>query len=200
MTTEENKLIDAVRASNHGQLRSLLALGTNVNQNDDNGWTALSWAAAHGDIEIIRLLCESGADVVHKGKDQRTPYQIALAVSSASAARYLMMVEQKHSSNVATGRNHSSEQRSYCKAYPLRELQRFPGWQSQGALKSSVAAGLLSEDSLLFLHEDYRVSMSMWADGQVLFATESEEWRQFCHSVLNFNPPSDLDWLSEPAI
>jgi hypothetical protein len=170
-----------------------------VNQHDDNGWTALSWAAAQGDDEIIRLLCESGADVFHKGRDQRTPYQIALAVSSASTARYLKMVEQKRSGDVASGRSHTSEQRSYCKVYPLRELQRFPALQSQGALNSSVALGLLSEDSLLFLRADYKVSMSMWPDGQILFETESEEWRQFCHSVLNFNPPSDLDWLSEPS-
>jgi len=197
MTTEGKRLVSAVQAGDRQAVRTLLNLNLDVDQTDDYGWTALSWAAAKGDVEVVRALCESGSNVFHVGKDGRTAYLIALASASVDAASYLKRIEQEHGGDTELRSSRQNQLRPYCKVYSLQQLQRFPAWQERNEISNTFGRlESLGGDSLLFLHQDFRVTLSMWPNEQVVFETDSEDWRQFCLNVLNFHPPSDLDWLS----
>ncbi|KAI1869896.1 uncharacterized protein JN550_005486 [Neoarthrinium moseri] len=50
-----------------------LLSGANVDTIDDNGRTALSWAASNGQEGVVHLLIESGADLEVKDNDGQTP-------------------------------------------------------------------------------------------------------------------------------
>jgi ankyrin repeat protein len=56
---------------------SLLLNGAEVNVAQDGGWTPLHQAAAHGQMEIMKLLFAHGADVNAKSEDGTTPLQMA---------------------------------------------------------------------------------------------------------------------------
>jgi len=48
-----------------------------VNAKQHGGWTALHSAADNGDLEMIRILLEHGADPLTQSDDGKTPAQIA---------------------------------------------------------------------------------------------------------------------------
>ncbi|KAK2592063.1 hypothetical protein QQS21_010242 [Conoideocrella luteorostrata] len=56
-------LDEAAAAGNHVIVQLLLAMGTNPNSRDRDGWSAIHWAAEEGHLEVVRLLLESGANV-----------------------------------------------------------------------------------------------------------------------------------------
>jgi len=116
------QLIEAVKTGNLAAVRAVLDAGADVNQQDEHGWTPLNWASGKGDVAAIQLLLEKGADVLKVGTDQRTPYLIAAAAGRVEAMRLLKDAEER-----AGGEGSSSgQQRTYCKAYQLKELLGFP--------------------------------------------------------------------------
>lgn len=44
-------------------VKLMIGRGANVNDKNDNGWTALAFAAKHNLLEIAELLIKNGADV-----------------------------------------------------------------------------------------------------------------------------------------
>ena len=56
-------LLGAVRQNNREEVERLLRSGSDVNEKDGGGSTALMWAAMHGHTEIADLLVRSNADV-----------------------------------------------------------------------------------------------------------------------------------------
>jgi hypothetical protein len=165
-------LIEAVRTGQASAVRHALASGVDVNQQDIQGWTPLCWAAGRGQIEIIQLLVEHGADPRKTGRDNRTPAAIALAAGRVEAARWLRGVEKR---DVAP--------RKYCKAYRVSDLRKFDGWPQLDAATREVG----------YLHESYQVTASMWPDEDVLFDGHSVAWHRFCREELAFTVPDDLD-------
>jgi hypothetical protein len=59
----EPPLIQAVEAGDLKKAQKLISKGTNVNQTDSFGFSALSYAARAGDEKMAQLLLNSGADV-----------------------------------------------------------------------------------------------------------------------------------------
>ncbi len=193
-------LIEAVKAGEVEAVRSALREGQAVNQQDDKGWTPLCWASGRGSVETIELLLANGADVFLAGEDQRTPYKIALAAGRIEAARRLRVAEDQ--------RNGTSGPRpipKYCKAYELGRLRQFNGWTELGvsAAHSSPASGAsgpsntptkdLEDDDIVFVHQNYTVTKSIWHDRDILFEKPTQEWKTFCHEVLNFHVPDELE-------
>lgn len=193
----ELQIIEAVKEGNIARVRELIGSGADVNQQDEQGWAPLNFAASKGDLTIAKLLLEKGADVFQAGQDNRTPYMIALAASHLETAKLLREVEDQASDGKL-----ARPERSYCKAYYLKQLRTFPGWQKEEGNWRAGMAGAREEDAdpltsegIVFIHEDYTVTQSMWPGENAIFTNVTPEWRAFCASELKFSVPGDLDLI-----
>lgn len=174
-------------AAREGDLKSLEALldgGTDVDAEDEQGWTALSWAAGQGHADLVRLLLERGADPIHAGRDQRTPLMIARAAGRRDAAELLRAAEQE-----AGVWEDPAETRPYCKAYYLRQVAQFPGWDADLELETGDDG---PSEPVVYLHQDLTVTRSMWHGEDVLYDGSDPAWGPFCRETLEFAVPDDL--------
>ncbi len=199
---ENTELIDAVRSGDRAAVATLIQVKGGINGTGEQGWTALSFAAGKGDLELVRLLVEKGADVFHVGRDQRTPYKIALAAAHADVARFLRKCEEESEG----GDPAPDPGRKYCRAYALGDLRRFPAWteglttgnrRSEGEDAQDLSR--LSDETIVFLHHDFTVCESIWPGEKVIFRSEDPSWQEFCTNVLAFKVPGDLDLIAEKS-
>ena len=70
-------LIDAVKVNDLQLVQFLCSTGTNVNERDDEGYTALRWAAKLRRFEIVQELCTRGALVDLVDRYGRTPLMLS---------------------------------------------------------------------------------------------------------------------------
>jgi len=186
-------LIDAVRSGEVNTVTDLLDGGADVNEPGEQGWTPLNWAAGKGNLELVSLLVERGADVFKVGRDQRTPQMIALAAGRVDVVKYLREAEDR-----VEGDKPARPQRKYCKAYHLKDFRQFASW-SEGRINWKKSADAddtqLGDDDVVFLHEDYTVTQSIWSNENVIFNNVTSEWEDFCDTVLGFKVPDDLDLI-----
>jgi len=94
----------------------------------------------------------------------------------------------------------------YCKAYPLQRLRKFKGWTEkiQSVQRKNPAAGQsaeatepLTDDSIVYLQENHVVTAGIFQDEDIIFDDVTDDWREYCKSVLNFELPDYL--TKEPA-
>jgi ankyrin repeat protein len=64
------QLIEAVQTGQLAKVEEALNAGADINEQDEQGWTPLNWAAGKGNVEIVGLLLNRGADVFRTGRDQ----------------------------------------------------------------------------------------------------------------------------------
>jgi len=192
-------LIEAVKAGDYQKAGELISGGADLNQGDDQGWTPLNFAAGKGNLEMVKLLVEKGADVFKVGRDQRTPYMIALAAGRVSVVKYLREVEDRY-----PGEKPARPERKYCKAYHLGDLRRFSGWtesrinwkEKKDRDKDKDAPdGPFTDDKIVFIHQDFTVTESMWQGENVIFNGVDSPWKDFCADTLKFKVPDDLDLI-----
>lgn len=175
-------VIDAARNGDLDALRRVLDAGGDIHERDEHGWTPLNWAAGKGDPRIIRFLLERGADVSLTGHDQRTPLLIARAAGRAEAADILAEEERRRGIW-----KDPREERPYCRAYPFSDLRRF---DSFGEIMS---AGMnISDDSIVYVHHDFTVTLSMWHGENSILTEVTPQWRDFCETQLGFGIPEDV--------
>lgn len=191
----EMELVEAVKSGNMEAVRELLESGAEVGRQNKQGWTALNWAAAKGSVELIELLLRHGADPTAVGRDLRTPSMIALAAGQAEAAKVLRRAEAEK------GGDGAQPERKYCASYYLSELRRYPGWSESavGGDGAGEQGQALSDGDVVFIHQDYRVTKSVWSDEDVIFSEVNGQWKDFCHNELGFAVPDDLDLIGEPV-
>jgi hypothetical protein len=175
----ESGLIAAARDGDIGTIDRLLGGGADVNERDEHGWTALNWAAGKGDAKMVARLLERGADVTLTGRDNRTPLMIASAADRREVVDLLTEAERKRGVW-----KDPRETRRYCKAFRACDLRAFPGWP--------VGAAALPDDQIVYLHQDFTVTRSMWHGEDVLFDAVSSDWKAFCEGTLAFAIPADL--------
>lgn len=193
------QLIEAVKSGDLAGVEAQLGAGTNPDQQDEQGWTPLCWAAGKGDVALLGALLDAGADVFATGRDLRTPYMIALAAGHAEAVKMLRAAEDEAHPERAR------PERLYCKAYPLSSLEQFPALAER--VDSSAASGdgqtaggaKPADEDVLFIHQDYTVTKSMWHGEDVVFDGNAPQWREFCETTLGFKVPDDLDLIAPPA-
>ena len=189
-------IISSVQAGDLIAVRALLDAGVDVHTRDEHDWTPLNWAAGRGDLEMVRLLLDRGADVYRVGRDQRTPYLIALAAGHAPVCRLLRDVEAQGGDASQSSRR----EKAYCKAYYLRDLRRWPDWREpESALplfsESGDPARPSEDDDVVFIHQDFSVTKSMWHGEDVLLADASADFRSFCTNELGFSVPDDVELI-----
>src|SRR5262245_41086613 len=77
-------LLDAAESGDHAAaLRLLSAKGTNVNATGADGATAIMYAAANGDLELVRALIKAGANVKLKNQFGTSAISEAAIIGSA---------------------------------------------------------------------------------------------------------------------
>lgn len=180
----QRNVIEAAKIGDLTALVTALANGADVNERDDSGWTALCWAAGKGDVSVVTALLEGGADVTAVGRDQRTPLMIAKAASRTDAAAALTAAEKER--GVWQDPLASCQ---YCKAYALRDLRAFDRWREPAG---DGAAASLTDDDVVYVHQDFSVTRSMWHGEDVLFDEATPEWKAFCGSRLALAIPADV--------
>ena len=195
-------LIDAVKSRDLLSSQKFITSGADVNSADDQGWTPLSYASGNGDLDLVRLLLENGADVFRAASDHRTPYLIALAAGRVEVAKYLREVGER----VDPEKSRSQwPERKYCKAYHLKERREFHAWTESGTIskgqrqkaEGDEPASELEGDRVVYLHQDFSVTESMWSNEGVIFQQVTEEWKDFCSHKLGFKVPDDLDLIPQ---
>jgi ankyrin repeat protein len=182
----ELQLIDAVKTGELAKVEEVLNSGSDIHQQDEQGWTPLNWAAGRGDLDMVKLLLDRGADVFRVGRDQRTPYKISLAARHTNVARLLK--EKEQGSNGTSG---DSSPRDYAKGYVLGDLRKFSGWREENENSRE-----LSDSDVVFLHQDFTVTQLIWPGEYVIFNQDTPEWRDFCSQQLQFKVPDDFDLIA----
>ena len=193
------QLINAVKSIDLSAMRELIESGADINEQDEQGWTPLNWAAGKGDLGMVQLLIENGADILKVGRDMRTPYMIALAAARVDVVKFLRDAEiQRY------GELKQKREKLYCKAYHIRDLRQFLGWRESKInwkeKKEIEQTGSedkgFSDEDVVFLHHDFTVTRSMWQGEDILYNQVTPEWEKFCTDVLEFKVPDDLDEIS----
>lgn len=69
----------------------------------------------------------------------------------------------------------------YCKAYLLKQFRQFNQWKENQEV---------TEDSVLYLQENYVVTDGIYKDENIIFDNVTDEWKDFCHQVLEFEIPN----------
>ena len=190
-------LIEAVKAGDYAGAEALISNGADVNQQEEQGWTPLNFAAGKGNLPLVQLLVQRGADIFKVGRDQRTPYMIALAAGRVSVVKYLREMEETY-----PGEKPSRPERKYCKAYHLRDLRAYPMWtESRINWKRKNSDGNgdsdegFTDDKIIFVHQDFTVTESSWHNENVIFNTVDASWQDYCSNSLKFKVPDDLDLI-----
>ena len=82
----------------------------------------------------------------------------------------------------------------YCRAYPLCQLRKFPGWveranearrirkEIDGEIVEEVRA--LTDEDYVYLQLDYTVTDGIFVNENVIFNEVTPEWIEFCQRVL----------------
>ena len=200
----DGALIAAVKAGDTQKLEAEIAAGADVNApGSEQEWTALNFAAGKGDLAMVERLVKAGADVFKTGKDNRTPYKIAVAAGRADVARYLAKAEAAAGGDTARVSSRESETRPYCRAYQLKDLRRYAKWsESRTNWKTSpdeASNAAFSDEDVVFLHQDLTVTQSMFHGENVIMGDVTPQWRAFCTDSLGFKVPDDFDLMPKES-
>lgn len=83
----ETLLMMAALRSQHAAMRTLMGRGAQVNR---PGWTPLHYAASGGDLDAVRLLLDSGAELEARAPNGNTPLMMAAAFGFIDVADWLL--------------------------------------------------------------------------------------------------------------
>ena len=86
----EDSFIESAKNGDAVAVRLFLQAGVNVHAKDQDGWTALMYAAFGGYDEIVKTLVESGANVNEKSNDGYTAMMGAALKDRLSTVRLLL--------------------------------------------------------------------------------------------------------------
>jgi hypothetical protein len=92
---------------------------------------------------------------------------------------------------------------NYARAYLLGELRKFSDWREEKINWKEIIPAQengksheLSDDDVVFLHEDFTVTQLIWPGESVIFNRSTPEWIEFCTQELQFKVPDDFDLIA----
>ena len=87
----------------------------------------------------------------------------------------------------------------YCKAYPVKRFREFSQWTERSdntrketkEIDGSEVEGnrQLIDDDILCVQDNYVVTDGIFQDENIIFSQITPEWKEFCHTVLEFEVP-----------
>lgn len=102
-----------------------------------------------------------------------------------------------------------AEMGKYCKAYLLRQLRGFHGWEESKEIvrkeknvisgKATESTRPLADDDVVFVQENYVVTDGIFKDENIIFDRVTPEWITYCRETLDFGVPVDQTTSSEAA-
>lgn len=98
-TTSPEALLDAARSDNGAAVARLIREGVDANAREEDGATALAWAATRSNIEIAKLLLKAGANPNLTNDLGVGP--LSLAIANGSAAMSALLLKRGADPNVA---------------------------------------------------------------------------------------------------
>ena len=185
---KNSALLDAIASSDVDTIQKLIQSGLDLNERDENGSTALHWAAANGTTPVIDCLLQNGADVAVKDSEGRTPSMVAQAAGRKDSAALIVSAPTGHEqTEISTGSVRS------CRGYCLRDLENFPLWHSTIVSDSSPESDVgdlpaTSVDMVVYVHDDFTVTRSIWRGENIMLEQTTPEWIRYCRDVLHFHP------------
>ncbi|HEV7673861.1 MAG TPA: hypothetical protein VGQ12_04960 [Candidatus Angelobacter sp.] len=72
---------------------------------------------------------------------------------------------------------------TYCKAVEIETVRRYPEWQERNVCKDG---GLPAH---VYLHDNFALTLGVFCDEDILFTSDTDEWKHFCTEVLKFQNP-----------
>ncbi|HSD46592.1 MAG TPA: hypothetical protein VLB87_08205, partial [Pyrinomonadaceae bacterium] len=100
------------------------------------------------------------------------------------------VVKRLREAEAAKGTQNGSAERKYCTAYHVGDLRRYSSW---------TETQQLADEDVVFLHQDYTVTKSIWAGEDVIFDNVTDQWKDFCNNDLRFAVPDSLDLIAKPV-
>lgn len=101
-----NDFINAIRAKNFDEVIKLIKRIDNINVPNLYGWIPIHIAAQTGDVSVIELLINNGADINNVGRSSKwTPLMYAASNGHFEAVEYI--VELGVDINYSTGEQHA---------------------------------------------------------------------------------------------
>lgn len=99
-------LFDAARSGDTTRLEQALSSGVDINMRDEDGYTALMWAARRGHLSAVRLLNKKGADLQLRTPAGSSAYKLATNFGRYDVADYLKQeAREQRRSNKLKRRN-----------------------------------------------------------------------------------------------
>src|SRR6266850_1878867 len=128
-------------------------------------------AVKNGDLQALEMLLGSGANPNQQDAVGWTPLNWAAGKGDATMVGLLLA----HDADVTlTGRDN-----------------RTPLMIARAARRNEVCA-LLADADIVYVHQDFTVTRSMWHGEDVLLNEVTPAWRAFCETTLGFEIPEDV--------
>jgi ankyrin repeat protein len=84
----------ACMQNNINGVRCILRRNANLNMTDYLGNTALHYATENGNLELLRLLCDYGADALKRNKEGLNSIQIAIHQNNREVKLFFLGLER----------------------------------------------------------------------------------------------------------
>jgi hypothetical protein len=88
-----------------------------------------------------------------------------------------------------------AEKSKYAKAYTADQFRAYPKWSEKIAPASVTVetdeTSTFETVEYFFLHDSYVVTCGVFRDEEVAFDSVTDEWKEFCHAELNFDPTGE---------
>jgi hypothetical protein len=104
VATPATDLLSAAQADDRLGVARALAAGAPIDTRDVDGWSALMFAAAAGNVELVRTLLRAKADPNQRTKDGQTPLIAAVFAGKVEAVRALLQAGARPDAPLPNGK------------------------------------------------------------------------------------------------